>query len=79
MYDRIFHPFLLQLLDGESFEQIFLSLEISLHRRDKQRLAKTAGTAQKVVLRAFDNVIDKIGLVYIKEILFSYFLEGLYA
>ena len=50
MQHWIFHPILLQLLNGQPLEQLALSLEICLESRGQQRLAEPSGTAQEEII-----------------------------
>ena len=76
----IFRPLCLQFLDGKSLEEVFLALEVTLHRSDEKRLAETArATQEEVFATAMRHAVDIFRLVDIKELSVDNLLEGLYA
>ena len=48
--NRVLFPFLLQLHDFQSFEELFSSFEVSLECINKHRLTESARTAQVIIL-----------------------------
>ena len=63
--NRILRPLLLQPLQGQPLEQIFLTREISLQGRDQKALAETTGTAEEIITSLIDKFVNKCCLVYI--------------
>ena len=72
-------PLRLQLLDGQSLEQIFLSLEVRLQSRDRQRLAETAWAAEEVTIHVTGHLVNKGCLVYVNITICAQLLEALYS
>ena len=64
---RIRLPLRFQFLYGKSFEQVFLSQEVSFHSRDQQGFVEPAGTAEKVVFPHQRHSVNKCRLVYVNE------------
>ena len=72
-------PLLLQLLNGQSPEQLLFPIEIVLHHGDKQALAKPAGTTEEIVLSTLDEFVHQCALVCIEIVVCADGLEVLYA
>ena len=79
MKHRILLPFLLQLVDGKSLEQLLFSLEIAFQGRYEQRLSKSSWTTQKVNCSIMNQIIDQACLVQINITIFYDFFEVLYS
>ena len=76
---RVFFPILLQLLHGQSFEQLLLALEIRFQRGDQQAFAEAAGTTQEIILAPRGQLMYQVGLVDIEEIVCPDLFKALYA
>ena len=76
---RIFRPFLLKLLDGQTFEQFLLPQKIALQGGEQQTFTETSRTAQKIHLTFVGKSVDQGGLVHIDITVFTDGLERLYA
>ena len=73
--DGVFCPFMLHLLDGQSFEQLPLTLEVRTEHGYKQTFSKPAGTAQKIILTLIRQLIGVCRLVDIAEAVFTDILK----
>ena len=76
---RILLPFLLQFADSQPFEQLFPPLEVGFQRSDKQALAKSAGTAEEVVLAVVCQLVHQRGFINREVSLIDDVRECLYA
>ena len=65
MQHRINLPFLLQLLDGKTLEQVFTAGEIGIKRTREQRFAETTRTREKHIFARMRYLIYVLRLVYI--------------
>ena len=74
---RIFRPFLLKLLDGQTFKQFLLPQKIALQGREQQTFTETSRTAQKIHLTFVGKSVDQGGLVHIDITVFTDGLERL--
>ena len=72
-------PVLLQLIYGQTAEQLAPPAEISMERAGQKALPETAGTGQKDILKLTGNVKDVLGLVNIEPGALAYLRECLYA
>src|SRR5574344_1287230 len=79
MQDRMFCPFLFQFFEGKSFEKFTLSAEVGCHRGDKQTLAETTGTTEKIITPRCRHLINQSGLVHIHVTVIADLLEILYS
>ena len=68
---RIFRPLLLHCFDEKTLEQVLSSLEISLKRRYKQRLAEPPRTAQEDILAEVYHVPDVLSLIDIEHVILN--------
>ena len=78
MQDRILLPLLLQLLHGQSLEELPLPLEISLQSADQQTLPEPSRATQEIVASCLDEFIYLGGLVNIAVSVSADLLEILY-
>ena len=72
-------PLCLELLDGESFEKLSPSGEISVKGTRQQRLAEAARTRQKDELPWVTDVINIFRFVDIEKSALADFLKSLYS
>ena len=79
MEHRMYVPFLLQLLDGQSLEQFLMSQVVVLQGRHQQALPESPGAAQEIDTTFVCQVINHRGLVYIGETILNDTFETLYA
>src|SRR5574344_155644 len=79
MQDRMFCPFLFQFFEGKSFEKFTLSAEVGCHRGDKQTLAETTGTTEKIITPCCCQLINQSRLVHIHVTIVYQTLETLYS
>ena len=78
MEHRILYPLFLQPLHSQPLKQILTTREITMQSRSKQRLTKTARTAQKHIFRKMSHAINVFRLIDIKVILLTNFRKSLY-
>ena len=76
---RVLHPILLVISNGQSFEKLLSSLEISLKGRGKKRLAESSWTTQEDIRHLlFSEIHDVLGLVYIEITFLADLFKSLY-
>ena len=79
MDDRILFPSLFEFRDSQSFEQLFLSLEIRFKSADQQTFSEPARAAQEIITASRDKSVYQRSLVDIEVSSVTELLEILYS
>jgi len=80
MQHGVLFPLLLQLHDGKTVEQVFLTFEVRFQRGEQQALAESARTRQEeIAAAAMSKVIYKLRLINVNVVVSAQLLKTLYA
>ena len=72
-------PLFLQLLHGQSLEQLLFPLEIGLQRGQQQAFPEASGAAEEVILSGSNQLIDQGCLINLEIAVLADLLEVMYA